>query len=286
MGKNSAQTLCFRKDGLKGTGASCLLPEMKDWFRGPLAQLGKFGLLATEIPRSLAHSGIRWHATLAQIVAIGIGSQLVVIVTGAFTGAVFAAQAYFKFNELGLGSATGPVVSIAMCRELGPVLAALMVAGRMGSAMAAEIGTMKVTQQVDALRSFGVDPVGYLVAPRFLAILVSMPVLVAEAIWLGMLAAEYLTVGMFGVPEPWFDAQLVAHTRVADVATGLIKGTVFGMIIVIVSCTHGIHARDGAVGVGHATTRSVVDSSLAILIVNFFLSLLLNRWLPTSSIDL
>lgn len=259
---------------------------MKDWFRGPLAQLGRFGLLSAEILRSLTPSGIRWHGTLAQIVSIGIGSQLVVIVTGAFTGAVFAAQAYFKFNELGLGSATGPVVSIAMCRELGPVLAALMVAGRMGSAMAAEIGTMKVTQQIDALRSFGVDPVDYLVVPRFLAILVSMPVLVAEAIWLGMLAAEYLTVGMFGVPEAWFDAQLVAHTRVADVVTGLIKGTVFGIIIVIVSCSRGIHASDGAVGVGHATTRSVVDSSLAILIVNFFLSLLLNRWLPTSSIDL
>lgn len=259
---------------------------MMNWSRGFLAQLGRFGLLSKEVLASLLHSGIRWRAVSSQIVAIGIGSQLVVIVTGAFTGAVFAAQAYFKFNELGLGSATGPVVSIAMCRELGPVLAALMVAGRMGSSMAAEIGTMRVTQQVDALRSFGVDPVDYLVVPRFLAILVSMPVLVAEAIWLGMIAAEFLTVEMFGVPRPWFDAQLVAHTRVADVATGLIKGTVFGVIIVIVSCARGIHAKDGAVGVGHATTRAVVDSSLAILVVNFFLSLLLNYWLPTSSIDL
>lgn len=152
--------------------------------------------------------------------------------------------------------------------------------------MAAEIGTMRVTQQIDALRAFGVDPVDYLVVPRFLAIFISMPILVAEAIWFGMMAAEYLTVQVFGVPAPWFEGQLLAHTRDSDVLSGLIKGTVFGLLIVLISCHRGLHASDGAVGVGRATTRAVVDSSLAILIVNFFLSLLFNRWLPTSAIDL
>jgi phospholipid/cholesterol/gamma-HCH transport system permease protein len=161
-----------------------------------------------------------------------------------------------------------------------------MVAGRMGAAMAAEIGTMRVTQQIDALRAFGVDPVDYLVVPRFLAILISMPILVAEAIWCGMWAAEYLTVQVFGVPAPWFEGQLLAHTRDSDVLSGLLKGTVFGLLIVLISCHRGLHASDGAVGVGRATTRAVVDSSLAILVVNFFLSLLFNRWLPTSAIDL
>ncbi len=259
---------------------------MKDALRRMVAHLGQLGLLAGETAVSLGSAGLRLRPTLSQIVAIGIGSQLVVIVTGAFTGAVFAAQAYFKFHELGLGSATGPVVSIAMCRELGPVLAALMVAGRMGAAMAAEIGTMKVTEQIDALRAMGTDPVGYLVVPRMVAILVSMPVLTGEAIWFGMAAAEFLTVRVFGVPEPWYTAQLVAHTGVGDVLAGLAKGTVFGLLIVLISCHRGLTAAEGAVGVGRATTRAVVDSSLAVLVVNFFLSLLLERWLPTSSINL
>jgi len=258
---------------------------MLDVIRGPVSHLGRLGLLAWEVLLSVFSAGLRVRSTLSQIVVIGVGSQLVVIVTGAFTGAVFAAQAYYRFNELGLGSATGPVVSIAMCRELGPVLAALMVAGRMGASMAAEIGTMRVTRQIDALRAMGVDPVDYLVVPRMIAILVSMPVLVGEAIWFGMFAAEFLTVGVFGVPEPWFDEQVITHTGSGDVIAGLVKGTVFGMLIVLISCHRGLHASDGAVGVGKATTRAVVDSSLAILIINFFLSLLLNRWLPTSVID-
>jgi phospholipid/cholesterol/gamma-HCH transport system permease protein len=259
---------------------------VKEMIRRPLGHFGQLALLAWEVVVSLVTAGVRGRLTCHQIAAIGIGSQLVVIITGAFTGAVFAAQAYFKFNELGLASATGPVVSIAMCRELGPVLAALMVTGRMGSAMAAEIGTMKVTEQIDALRAMGVDPAGYLVVPRVLAILVSMPILTAEAIWFGISAAEFLTVEVFGVPEPWFEAQLLAHTRADDVLAGLVKSAVFAFILVIVSCHRGLHAKDGAVGVGLATTRAVVDSSLFILIVNFFLSLVLNRWFPTTSIDL
>jgi len=251
-----------------------------------LIHVGQLWLLAWEVIVSLVTTGARVRPTCHQIVSIGVGSQLVVIITGAFTGAVFAAQAYFKFNELGLASATGPVVSIAMCRELGPVLAALMVAGRMGAAMAAELGTMKVTEQIDALRAMGVDPAGYLVVPRVLAIFLSMPVLTAEAIWFGIYSAEVLTVHLFGVPKPWFDAQLLAHTHSGDVVAGLFKGTVFGLLLVLISCHRGLHAKDGAVGVGLATTRAVVDSSLVILIVNFFLSLLLNRLLPTSSIDL
>lgn len=250
-----------------------------------VSHLGQLGWLAGEIFASLVSAGLRVRLTLGQIVSIGIGSQLVVIVTGAFTGAVFAAQAYYKFNELGLGSATGPVVSIAMCRELGPVLAALMVAGRTGAAMAAEIGTMRVTEQIDALRAMGVEPVGYLVVPRMAAVLVSMPILVGEAIWFGMAAAEWLTVGAFGVPAPWYETQVQVHTGSGDVLVGLLKGVVFGFLIVLIACHRGLHTRDGAVGVGQATTRAVVDASLAILIVNFFLSLLLNRWLPISSVD-
>jgi phospholipid/cholesterol/gamma-HCH transport system permease protein len=251
-----------------------------------LIYLGQLARLGLEIIGSIGKPGIRWRLVLSQIILIGIGSQLVVIITGAFTGAVFAAQAYFKFNELGLGSATGPVVSIAMCRELGPVLAALMVAGRMGASMAAEIGTMRVTEQVDALRAMGVPPIDYLVVPRVLAILVSMPILVGETIVFGMLASELLTVQLFGVPAVWYETQLMTHTGVPDVLTGLVKGTCFGGLIVLISCHQGLVTSEGAVGVGRATTRAVVYSSLAILVSNLFLSLLLNLLLPTVTMDL
>ena len=208
------------------------------------------------------------------------------MITGAFTGAVFAAQAYLKFNEIGLASATGTVVSIVMCRELGPVLAALMVTGRMGAAMAAEIGTMRVTEQIDALRAMGVSPVEYLVGPRMAAIIVSMPILVGEAIFLGVTSAEWMTVKIFGVPEVWFRTQMIANTGAADLISGLIKGAIFGILIVLISCHQGLSTTNGAVGVGKSTTRAVVYSSLAILISNLFLSLLLNQWLPSASINL
>ncbi len=280
---------------------SCLLPAVEEIrhrfmkhlaknlsasLSGLLSYLGQVALLAGEVVSALMTARVRWRLFLSQIVTIGIGSQLVVIITGAFTGAVFAAQAYFKFSELGLGSATGAVVSIAMCRELGPVLAALMVAGRMGASMAAEIGTMRVTEQIDALRAMGVAPLDYLVVPRILAITVSMPILVGEAIFFGMLASELLTVNLFGVPKVWFETQLIAHTGVPDVLTGLIKGSFFGGLIVLISCHQGLTTTEGAVGVGRATTRAVVYSSLAILISNLFLSLLLNMLLPTVSINL
>lgn len=215
-----------------------------------------------------------------QIVSIGFGSQLVVIVTGAFTGAVFAAQTYFKFSEYGLESAVGPVVSIAMCRELGPVLTGLMVAGRVGASMAAEIGTMKVTEQVDALRAIGVHPTDYLVLPRAVGMLFSMPLLVAEATGFGIAASYLITVYGFNVPFTWYDMQIRAFTDLTDISIGMIKGIVFGTLIVLVSCHQGLTARNGAVGVGKGTTSAVVISSLAILISNFFLSILLNYFFP------
>lgn len=253
---------------------------------GLLSYFGQLAMMAADIAFSLLSGKVRGGIVLSQIVTIGIGSQLVVMITGAFTGAVFATQAYFKFNELGMASATGPVVSIIMCRELGPVLAGLMVAGRTGAAMAAEIGTMRVTEQIDALRSMGVSPIDYLVVPRLVAVVISMPILVGEAIFFGMAAAEVMTVRFFGVPEIWFRMQTITHTGATDIATGLIKGTVFGGILVLISCHQGLNTGNGAVGVGRSTTRSVVYSSVAILISNLFLSVLLNRWLPSVTIDL
>ena len=248
-----------------------------------LAYLGQLVSLILEMLIALVSSPPRIRLTGRQVVSIGFGSQLVVVVSGAFTGAVFAAQIYFKFSELGLGSATGPVMSLAMCRELGPVLAALMMAGRVGGAMAAEIGTMKVTEQIDALRSMGVHPVDYLVMPRVFGMLISMPLLVAEAIGFGILAGHVMIVHFFHVPASWFDYQVYIHTSIEDIGIGMIKGFFFGGLIVLISCHEGLRAKSGAVGVGKATTSAVVISSLAILISNLFLSLLLNHFFPLGS---
>src|SRR5207244_10704292 len=136
--------------------------------------LGELVLLTTDTFRSIFTHKLRWKLFLNQIVEIGLLSQLVVVITGGFTGAVFSAQTYFQFPRIGMGSATGAVVSVALMRELGPVLTALMVIGRVGASMSAEIGTMKVTEQIDALRALAVYPTDYLVVPRALAMMVSM----------------------------------------------------------------------------------------------------------------
>ncbi len=242
--------------------------------------LGQVGRLAWETSGSILAGRIRWRLVMRQIAEIGYGSQLVVVVTGAFTGAVFTAQAYFQFASLNMETAVGPVVTLAMFRELGPVLTGLMVAGRVGAAMSAEIGTMKVTQQIDALRALAVHPVDYLVVPRAMAMFVSMPLLVIECVGCGTLAAYLVATRVLHVEAAYFVANMVKFTDFTDIAMALIKGFFFAVIIVFVSCREGLYAADGAVGVGRATTRSVVTCSLAILVVNFFLTMFLNILFP------
>lgn len=247
-----------------------------------LAYLGELAQLFYATSQSFLVGKVRLRLIGRQILHSGFGSQLIVVVTGGFTGAVFAAQTYFKFSELGLESAVGPVVSIAMCRELGPVLTGLMVAGRVGAAMAAEIGTMKVTEQIDALRAMGVHPIDYLVQPRAAGLTLSMPLLVAEATGFGIAASYVIIVWGFKVPFAWYDTQINAFTDLKDISIGMIKGAVFSVLIVLISCHQGLNAKNGAVGVGKGTTAAVVISSLAILITNFFLTLLLNYFFPLS----
>jgi len=249
-------------------------------FFSAVKYLGDLSVLAFETLSSLAQLSVRWKLTLHQMMEVGYRSQLVVIVTGGFTGAVFAAQTFFQFHRLSMDSAVGAVVSVSMFRELGPVLTGLMVAGRVGAAMSAEIGTMKVTEQIDALRSLGVHPVDYLVVPRFLALLFSMPLLVAECVGIGILAGQFVAVKMLGVPEVYYVDYMLRFTALRDVKMALTKGFVFAILVALIACREGLNAEEGAVGVGRATTEAVVVSSLAILIVNFFLSLILNIFYP------
>ena len=164
---------------------------------------------------------------MRQIFEVGWRSQLVVIVTGMFTGAVLTAQTYFQFSKLGMKSAVGSVVAVALFRELGPVLTGLMVAGRVGASIAAEIGTMKVTEQIDALRSLGVHPTDYLVVPRVLALLVSMPLLVAESVGLGIIASYFVDTQVLEISAPYYISNMLRYAGTRDIKMALVKG--FGL---------------------------------------------------------
>jgi len=242
--------------------------------------LGELVVLAGETFSSIVMQKIRWRLFMHQIVEMGLRSQSVVVITGAFTGAVFAAQTFFQFNKLRMGSAVGAVVSVSICRELGPVLTALMVTGRVGASMSAEIGTMKVTEQIDALRALAVHPIDYLVVPRVLAMMISMPLLVAECVGIGIVAGYFVAVFLLEVNGPYYVANMVRWTQMRDIVMAMSKAFAFALLIVFISCHKGLTTREGAVGVGRATTEAVVDASLAILIFNFFATMALNIIFP------
>src|SRR5881398_1098707 len=242
--------------------------------------LGELVLLAGDTFRSIFTHKLRWKLFLNQVVEIGLLSQLVVVITGAFTGAVFAAQTYFQFNKLGMGSAVGAVVSVSIFRELGPVLTALMVTGRVGASMSAEIGTMKVTEQIDALRALAVHPIDFLVVPRTLAMMASMPLLVAEAVAIGIAAGYFVAIFLLEINGTYYIANMVRWTQMRNIVMALTKAFCFALLIVFISCHKGLTSREGAVGVGKATTQAVVNASLAVLIFNFFLTMGLNIIFP------
>ncbi len=245
-----------------------------------LTYLGELVLLGWETAVSIVRARIRWRLVFRQILEAGYRSQLVVLVTGGFTGAVFAAQTYFQFHRLGMDSAVGAVVAVSLFRELGPVLTGLMVAGRVGASMSAEIGTMKVTEQIDALRALGVHPIDYLVVPRVIALVVSMPLLVAECCAIGIAVSYMVGVRMLGISGAYYMKNMLKFTGVRDIEMALAKGLCFGVLIVFIACHQGLNAKEGAVGVGRAPTEAVVISSLAILVANFFLTMFLNILFP------
>jgi phospholipid/cholesterol/gamma-HCH transport system permease protein len=245
-------------------------------FLAMLQMAGQIVFLFLDVMRCLFRYPIRLPLLVRQIDFIGAKSVPVVIITGGFIGAVFAAQTEFQFKSLGLSSGVGPVVAIAMCRELGPVLCALMIAGRVGSAMAAELATMKITEQIDALRSLAVYPTEYLIVPRFLGMLISMPILVGVAIICGIGAGYGVAVHVLDVPGVYYWNNTKEYTHDKDIWIGLVKGFFFGLIILLVGCNKGLQAAQGAEGVGLATTEAVVDSFIIVLIANFFFTFLLN----------
>jgi phospholipid/cholesterol/gamma-HCH transport system permease protein len=249
----------------------------RTWVGEWLAGLGRITLLSRDAIASSLTFKFSRRDLLYQIYFIGIKSQSVVLVTGAFTGMVLAAQTYFQFHKVKMDTATLAVVSVSMCSELGPVLTALMVAGRVGAAIAAELGTMRVTEQIDALRTLATHPVDYLVVPRLIASNIAVPLLTIEAMAIGIASSYAVGVGLLGIEPTYAWWNMLKYSHNSDVMIGIIKSIVYGGIIALIGCYKGLTCSVGAEGVGRATTEAVVYSSITILICNFFLTMVLEQ---------
>jgi phospholipid/cholesterol/gamma-HCH transport system permease protein len=247
------------------------------WIGAWLAGLGRITLLSREAIASCLTFKFSRRDVLYQIYFIGVKSQSVVLVTGAFTGMVLAAQTFFQFHKIKMDTATLAVVSVSMCSELGPVLTALMVAGRVGAAFAAEIGTMRVTEQIDALRTLATHPVDYLVVPRLIGANVALPLLTIEAMFIGIASSYFVGVFLLGIEPTYAYWNMLKYSHDSDVMIGLVKSVVYGGIIALIGCYKGITCGLGADGVGRATTEAVVYASITILIANFFLTMVLEQ---------
>src|SRR2546423_5281788 len=246
-----------------------------DWIEG----LGRLSILVKETFASLLTFKVAWRDLLYQLYFVGVKSQSVVLITGAFTGMVLGAQTYLQFHKVRMDTATLAVVSVSMCSELGPVLTGLMVAGRVGAAFAAELGTMRVTEQIDALRTLATHPVDYLVVPRLVALHLALPLLTAESIAIGIGAGYLVGVYLLGIDPTYSWKNMLRYTNTADVVVGMIKAVSFGGIVAMIGCYKGIYCGEGAEGGGRATTVAGVYSLLTILISNFFLMLCLGQFL-------
>ncbi|MCB0339940.1 MAG: ABC transporter permease [Bdellovibrionales bacterium] len=219
----------------------------------------------------------RLRLLLQQIREIGFNSSLVIILIGGFTGAVLTVQGEYTLSKFGATAWTGPMVALSLIRELAPVLTALMVIGRAGSAITAEIGIMRITEQVDALKSMAVDPTRYLMAPRLLAGLIAMPLLMGIFTVVGIGGGYFVGVVILGLSGGTFMSQIISALDMLDVYSGFIKSLVFGFIFGWVSCYKGYTCGFGAVGVNKATTQAVVTASVAVLVTDYFLTSILTR---------
>ena len=227
------------------------------------------------MPTGFAPSRIR-H-TFQQLYTVGVGSMAVVMLVGAFVGAVIGIESYSQLAAIGQETRLGGLIALSVVKQIGPVLAAVMIAGRVGGSVSAELGTMNVTEQIDALRAMGADPIGYLVVPRVLACVAMLPVLTVFSDLMGVYGGYLVVVLGFGVDgaDYWgFSAYLVTSW---DVLTGLIKAVVFGLLIGLIACYKGFNCGAGASGVGRATTDAFVQCFIAIIVANFFLAKFLNE---------
>ncbi|HYE05636.1 MAG TPA: ABC transporter permease [Planctomycetota bacterium] len=247
------------------------------WTLTTVATVGELGTLLRDVVRALMHDRQRRSVIVIQLYHIGYLSLPVVLLTGTSIAMVMAVQSFTTLASFNAEVMAGPMVNYAMVTQLAPVVTGLMLAGRVGSNMAAEIGTMKVTEQLDALRVMGTDPVAYLVAPRFLACVLLMPLLTALGAAAGMAAAAILVTGVWRVDAGAYWSRSNDYVGAWDILTGLGKTLIFGGILALVACRRGLQTRGGATGVGEACTQGVVQASVLVLIANFMLTLMLQK---------
>jgi phospholipid/cholesterol/gamma-HCH transport system permease protein len=246
-----------------------------DWLKSALLEVQEYARLCIAVFRGTFSRPFYHRDVIEQLDAIGLGSLTVVILTGMFTGAVLALQSGFTLDQFGARTAVGRLVSASMVKELGPVLTALMVTGRVGSGIAAELGSMMVTDQINALRALGTDPVRKLAVPRVLAGVLMVPVLTIIANFVGMFGAWFITVWQLRVASSIYWNSVVDGLYIQDVWMGLIKPFFLGFAIVSIGCHVGLRTSGGTQGVGRATTNAVVAGSVAVLAVDFFVTKIL-----------
>ncbi|HEY8551068.1 MAG TPA: ABC transporter permease [Vicinamibacterales bacterium] len=242
------------------------------WVKQALLEVQEYVRLCGAVVRGTFTRPFYYRDLIEQFDAIGLGSLTVVVLTGMFTGAVLALQTGFTLDQFGARTAVGRLVSASMVKELGPVLTALMVTGRVGSGIAAELGSMMVTEQISALRALGTDPVRKLVVPRVLAGTLMAPILTIIANAVGMLGAWVITVWQLRVASSVYWNSVVDGLYIQDVWMGLIKPFFLGFAIVSIGCHVGLRTSGGTQGVGRATTNAVVAGSVAVLAVDFFVT--------------
>jgi len=247
-----------------------------------LLELQETTLMAARAARGLLKRPRYIPETIAQMDAIGVGSLTIIILTGFFTGGVLTVQTFPTLKSYGAQSQTGYLVAVSLVRELGPVLCALMVTGRVGSAISAELGSMVVSQQIDAMRALGTDPIRKLVAPRVLALLVSLPLLTVLADVLGIFGGWVTAVALYSVSSSVFISAVRDGITTDDMIGGVVKPLVFSLIIGTIACRQGLSTEGGTVGVGRSTTRAVVMASIVVIIADYFLAKALQVILGTS----
>ncbi|MGB2823559.1 MAG: ABC transporter permease [Phycisphaerae bacterium] len=255
-----------------------IAPLGRHTFRG-LSAFGDFCRFSGRTFEWTFEGASRWRTLrllFPQLYEVGTRSVPVVMITGAFVGMVLAVQMVAQFRAVGMIAQMGTIVNLSVLRELGPVLAGVMLAGRVGGGLTAELGTMRVTEQIDALRAMGADPIRVLVVPRFLACVLLIPVLVMYADFMGILGGYVISVFVYGVNGPEFWRHAARTVEYFDIFYGPLKSISFGIAISLICCYKGFRCSPGAAGVGRACTESFVASTMVILALDFFLGMLLN----------
>ncbi len=248
---------------------------LESWLKNALIEVQEYVKLVGAAVRDTLTPPFYFHDVVEQFDVIGVGSLTVVLLTGLFTGAVLALQTGITLDQFGARPYVGRLVSASMVKELGPVLTSLMITGRVGSGIAAELGSMGVTDQISALRALGTDPIRKLVVPRMLAGLFMVPVLTVISDTVGVIGGWLIATYQLGVASTLYWSSIIDGLYIHDAWMGLIKPFFLGFVIVTIGCHVGLRARGGTEGVGRATTQSVVAGSVAVLAVDFFVTKLL-----------